>query len=639
MLQSIRDRAQGWFAWAIVILISVPFALWGIQEYLGVGAQPVVASVNGQEIKEREFERTYQRFRANLRQQLGDAYRADLFDEARLREDVLQSMVRDRLISQAAERMGLRISDAQVRIAIAGIPAFQTNGQFDRAAYDRVLRQQGFSEQEFQEQVRLSLLMEQFTSAIMDSELVTQYELSESKRLADQRRETSYLLFPAADFVQPEEASADEIEAYYAANQDRFMLPERVKVSYLELKMSQLAESTAPDEEELRRFYEERQAAYVTPEQRRASHILILIDGEGEAAERAAYERALEARRRIQEGEAFADVARELSQDPGSAEQGGDLGFIEPGMMSLSFDRALFALAEGEVSEPVRTDFGFHLIKVTAIRKGEKKRFEEVKDALLAAYSSNEAERQFFKYSERLEDLAFEHPDSLEPAADSLGLEVVTTDWLSRADADRIPGGNRAISSAFSEDVLVEGNNSELIEVTPDHVMVLRVYAHEEAAARPLEQVRDEIAAILAQQRAAALAKEKARSLLPRLRQGASLEALAKELSRSVEKVGMVSRGDHRLPPAITRHLFAMPRPEEGATVFDGVALPNGDFALVALYAVEDGSLEGMDEPALQALRTSQARARGRDTLELVVQLLKSSAEVVINRPQAQRYD
>ncbi len=639
MLQSIRDKAQGWFAWAIVVLISVPFALWGIQEYLGVGAQPVIASVNGQDIKEREFESTYQRFRANLRQQLGDAYRADLFDEARLREDVLQSMVRDRLVMQAADRMGLYIGDAQVRGAIAGIPAFQTNGLFDRAAYDRVLRQQGFSEQEFQEQVRQSLLIDQLTSAITDSELITRHELSESKRLRDQRREIRYLLFPAADFVKPDAASADEIEAYYAANQSRFMLPERVQISYLELKMSQLSESTAPDEEELRRFYEDRQAEYVTPEQRRASHILIMVDGEGEEAESAARNRALEARKRIQDGEAFATVAKELSQDPGSAEQGGDLGFIEPGMMDLSFDKALFALAEGEVSAPVRTDFGFHLIKVTEIREGRTERFEDVKDSLRAAYSSNEAERQFFRYSERLEDLAFEHPDSLEPAAEALGLKIVTSGWLSRADANKILGGNRVINSAFSEDVLIEGNNSELIEISPDHAMVLRVSAHEEAVVRPLDQVRDEIVTILAQQQAAALAEEKARSLLPRLRQGESLEQLAKELSLQIEEVGMVARGDSRLAPAIAQHLFGMPRPEGDAAVFDGVALPNGDFALIALHRVEDGSLDGMDEKALQSLEASQARAKGRDTFEFFVQLLKESSEVVINKPQAQKYD
>ena len=639
MLQSIRDRAQGWFAWVIVALISVPFALWGIQEYLGVGAQPVIASINGQDIKEREFESTYHRFRANLREQLGDAYRADLFDEARLREDVLQSMVRDRLISQAADRMGLRISDSQVRGAIAGIPVFQTNGQFDPAAYQRVLRQLGYSEQEFQEQIRQSLLIEQVTSAVTNSELITQHELNELKRLRDQRREISYLLFPAADFITSDAASEDEIKAYYAANQNRFMLPERVQVGYLELKMSQLSESVTPDEEELRQFYEDRQEEYITPEQRRASHILITVDGEGEAAENAARNRALEARKRIQDGEAFAAVAKELSQDPGSAEQGGDLGFVEPGMMDLSFDKALFALAEGEVSEPVRTDFGFHLIKVTEVRKGSKESFEAVKDALQAAYSSSEAERQFFRYSERLVDLAFEHPDSLEPAAESLGLEIITSGWLSRADANKIPGGNRAISSAFSDDVLVEGNNSELIEITPDHAMVLRVYAHEEAAARPLDQVRDEIASILAQQQAAQLAEEKAQSLLPRLRQGESLEQLAKEDSLKIEKAGMVARGDSRLSPTIAQHLFSMPRPEGDATVFDGVALPNGDFALIALHRVEDGSLDGMDEQALQSLRASEARAKGRDTFEFFVQHLKDTSEVVINKPQAQKYN
>lgn len=637
MLQSIRDKAQGWFAWAIVALISVPFALWGIQEYLGVGAAPVVASVNGQDIKEREFETAYQRFRASLRQQLGDAYRADLFDETQLREDVLQSMVRDRLISQASDRIGLRISDSHVRGAIAGIPAFQVNGQFNSSSYEQVLRQQGYSEQEFQEQIRQSLLIEQLTSAITNSELTTQHELSESKRLRDQRREVSYLLFSAADFIKSGTVNADEVDAYYAANQSQFMLPERVQISYLELKMSQLSENVTPDEEELRRFYEDRQAEYVTQEQRRVSHILITID-DGEDAESAARNKAQEALKRIQNGEAFATVAKELSQDPGSAEQGGDLGFIEPGMMDPFFDKVLFELKKGETSEPVRTDFGFHLIQVTEIRKGSKKSFEDVKDALQAAYSSNEAEGEFYKHLERLVDLAFEHPDSLEPAAEALGLNIITSDWVSRADANKIPGGNRAVNLAFGEDVLVEGNNSELIEIAADHGMVLRVHAHEEAAARPLNQVRDEIATILKQQQAATLAEEKARLLLPRLRQGETLEQLAAEASLKAEKVGMIARGDSKLSPAIVQRLFSMPRPNGDSAVFDGVALSNGDFAVIVLHKVEDGSLEGVDKAALQSLKLSQTRAKGRDNLEFLVQLLKESSEVVINKPQEQRY-
>ncbi len=637
MLQSIRDKAQGWFAWAIVILISVPFALWGIQEYLGVGAEPVMASVNDRDIKEREFENTYQRFRASLRQQLGDAYRADLFDESQLRDDVLQSMIRDELISQAANRMGLRISDMQVRGAIAGISAFRANGQFDTAAYERVLRQQNYSAQEFQERIRRALLTEQVTAALTGSELVTQAELNEIKRLKDQHREVSYLLLSSSDFVGSGVASAEEVEAYYAANQNQFMLPERVRIDYLELEMSQLSEKITATEEQLRQFFEERQAEYITQEQRRASHILIAIDGEGEEAEAAARNKALDALKRIQDGEEFAALAKELSQDPGSAEQGGDLGFIEPGMMDISFDKALFALAKDEISEPVRTDFGFHLIKITEFREGSKKSFEEVRNALQAAYSSNEAEGQFYKYSERLVDLVFEHPDSLEPAAESLGLAVVTSDWVGRADAGKILGADRAINMAFSDDVLIEGNNSELLEITPDHMMVLRVNAHEEAAVRPLDQVREDIAAILKQQKSATLAEEQGRLLLSRLRQGDSFDQLAKESSLKIKEARMVARADATLPSAIAQHLFSMPRPEADVTSFDGVALPNGDFAVIALHKVEDGSLEGMDENALQILRNAQAKAKGRDNFEFVVQLLKGAAKVVINKSQAQQ--
>ncbi|VAX07258.1 Peptidyl-prolyl cis-trans isomerase PpiD [hydrothermal vent metagenome] len=634
MLQSIRDKAQGWFAWLIVALISVPFALWGIQEYLGVGAEPVVASVNERDITEREFDYNYNRFRMSLRQQLGDSYSYDLFQESKLRADVLNSMVRDELVLQAADGMGVRVGDNLVRGTIFGMPGFQVNGQFDTAAYERGLRQRSYSPAEFQEEIRQALMTDQVTRAITGSEIVTERELEEMIRLREQKRELSYLLLPAADFIQSGEIDEAEISTYYAANQGQFMAPERVRVDYIELKMDQVSEGVGADEEALKDFFEERQGEYTTLEQRRASHILIAVEGESEEAEKAALEKLQDAMERLQAGEDFAAVAKDVSQDPGSAEQGGDLGLVEAGMMDIAFDKALFATGKGEISEPVRTDFGFHLIKVTEIIAGSEKSFEDVREEVLAAYQANEAEGIFHKYAERLVDLSYENAGTLEPAADALGLKVTTSDWLTRADADKLPGSAKAINSAFSEDVISAGNNSELIEISHDHVVVLRVHEHEMSAVRPLEQVRDDIIAALQQQQGKRLAKETGDSLLARLRQGESLEQVTSNLTHKLEQPVSVGRSGSKLPPTITRRLFSMPRPDGDNAVYGHAVLGNGDFALIVLHKVEDGSLAAKDEKALLSLRVSQARAQGRDTLEHFMQYLHNKAEVTIRQSQ-----
>lgn len=636
MLQSIRDSAQGWIAWVIVILISIPFALWGIQEYLGVGEESVVASVNDRDITEREFESNYQRFRSNLRQQLGDAFQPGLFDDSRMREDVLESMVRNELVLEAAARMGLRIGDTQVRSGIANVQDFQTNGQFDPQAYERVARQQGYSTTGFQERIRQAMVTDQMSKAVTDSELATKRELKELVRLRDQRRELSYLLLPASDFSKPGKVDDEDIEAYYAANQDEFMAPERVRVEYLELKMDQLSEASDYDEEDLRAYYDEHRGEYSTLEQRRASHILIAVDEESEDAEKAARDKAQEVLQRVRGGEDFAAVAKEVSQDPGSAGQGGDLGFVEAGMMSPSFDDALFALGKDEISDLVRTDFGFHLIKVTEIQEGSNKGFDEVRDEVLKAYGSSEAEGLFLKYSERFADLTYENADSLEPAAEALGLKVVVSEWLSRADAAKLPGGNKAITAAFSDDVLGGGNNSELIEVSTDHLVVLRVQDHEEAAAQSLDQVRDAIISVLEKQQSTKLAKEMGDALLKRLRQGESLEQVSGEIGHEVEAPGLVGRNDSKLSPQITQSLFSMPRPEGEQILYGHTVLSNGDYAIMALYKVQDGSLEGMDEKALQTFKVSQVRAQGRESFEHLVQNLRDAADVNIREPQAQ---
>jgi peptidyl-prolyl cis-trans isomerase D len=612
MLQTIRERAQGWIAWAIVILISIPFALWGIQSYLGTGSEPVVAKVNGVEITERQFDFRYREVRARLREQLGAAYRPELFDEKTMRSQVLDQMIQENLLLQTAHDLGLRASDQELRTAIASNPAFQADGRFDNATYERMLEVQRMSPAQYEESLRQRIVGSQISRAILASELAIDKELEESIRLEDQRRRVSFIQVPAAGFLTEDPVSEEEIAAFYEDNQQVFQTPERIRVQYLVLDADSMATDRAPAEEELRERYESEMERFRKTERRRVRHILIALDGDADAAaEDRAKASAGEIRERILAGEDFAVLAQELSEDPGSAGQGGDLGFIEPGLMDPAFDQAAFELGASEVSGAVRSQFGYHLIEVTEVESGTTKSFEEVREQLIDEVQRRGIEGMYYDLAERLANLSYESPDSLEPAAEALGLELQTSDWIGRDGGEGILSHRKIIAAVFSDEVLKEGNNSDVIEPERDQMqaVVARVLEHEEAAAKPLDDVREEIVTSLRQKRAADAAEAKAAELAETLRSGTDLAVAAGDYR--LTDGGLIDRSNAQVPPAVGQLAFTLPRPREGAVAFGSTRLANGDAAAVMLSEVVDGSLDAQGDDARAQKREALTEALG----------------------------
>ena len=278
MLQNIRDKAQGWIAWAIVILISIPFALWGIQSYLGHGSEPVVAKVNGEEITERALDQRFQRFREQLRARLGEAYRPELIDDKRMRHEVLKQMVSDNIILQTSHELGLRVGDPLVRQAIMEIDAFQKDGRFDQASFDRYARLQGLTSGGFEQRIRQSILTEQLSQGIQTSAFITEREMQEIFRLQNQTRDLAYFIVNADDFQSSETIPESEIQAYYDQHQEEFRVPEQVKLEYILLNAEMAGKTVAVDDAALRGFYQNHQENYGQPEERKASHILIRLE-------------------------------------------------------------------------------------------------------------------------------------------------------------------------------------------------------------------------------------------------------------------------------------------------------------------------------------------------------------------------
>jgi peptidyl-prolyl cis-trans isomerase D len=631
MLQSIREKAQGWIAWIIVILISIPFALWGIQEYLGVGSAPVKVSVNDREITEREFESDYRRFREELRLRMGSSYRPDLLDDKLLRKEMLASVIRTELIYQQAIDFNLRASDQILRDVIKSDPRFQSSGKFDQKSYENASRRLGLSTDGYELQMRRLLVSSQLQRAISGSEIVTQAELEDSLRLKDQRRKMSYLLIPAKNYLAVADIKAEEIETYYQGNKPSFMSPERVKLEYLELDIKSIAQTIKVEEDELRGYYQQNQNEYQVPEQRRASHILISVDdATDEIAVAKARVTAEEALKRISSGEDFAKVAKELSQDPGSAKQGGDLGFFGKGVMTEQFEKAVFSMKKNTVSDLVKTKFGYHIIKLADIRAPKGKSFDEVKQSLAETFRKEEAGRIFYDYAEKLADLTYEDPDSLEPAADALGLKIQTSDWVGRDGGEGVLGNGRVISASFSEDVLNEGHNSELLELDSEHVLVLRVVEHEESQVRPLEQVRGDIEQILKRSAASKLAGEKGAEIIAKLKQGQSLNKMAAEYKVELKPVAEVVRDSSKLPGEILGALFKMPRPQGQNLVYDEIGLKSGDYAVIALEQVIDGSGSGLKDEDSSKLKAAMERNFGESSFDHLVENMRERSEIVI---------
>ncbi len=631
MLQTIRERAQGgWIAWVIVIFISIPFALWGIQSYLGVGAEPVVATVNGIEITERELDDQYREFKARLRDRLGAAYHSELFDDNLMRGQVLDQMIRDRLLMQTAEDLRLRASDRELRGSILSDPAFQKDGHFDNATYEHILELQGMVPQQFEDHLRRQIVSAQLLRAIVATEILPDRELETAVRVNRQQRRLSFIRVPKSGFLSEAPISDQEVTAHYESNRSRFQIQERVRVQYLMLDAGSIAPREVPDERELREHYEAKKARFTQPERRRIRHILIALDpaGADEVKENAAKADIAKIRERIAGGEDFAALAKELSQDLGSAAQGGDLGFIEQGLLDPSLDQAAFAFDTGQLNEAIRSRFGYHLIEVTEIDPAESKPFKAVRSELIADLKQRGNEGLFFELAERLANLSYESPDSLEPAAEALGLELQTSDWIDRSGGEGILARPKVLAAAFSDEVLLESNNSDLIESDHDQLqaVVLRVLEHEDATAKPLGTVRDEIVTILRDKRAADAATAKATELADALTAGGALSAIAGDYQ--VEDFGLVTQDAEQVPAQILDFAFTLSRPNRGNENYGSLSLNGGDEAVVILSEVVDGSLEDLDEAASDRMRKGLKRDIGRAYHEGLLADLGSRADI-----------
>ncbi len=631
MLQSIRNHIRSWVAWLIIGLIILSFALWGIQDYTGGGGDATVASVNGEDIKFDDFQRAYQNERERLRQALGSNFDTLFQDESRLKQQLLERVIREQLAQQAARDMGLRVSNADLAKYIKDLTEFQENGQFSSTRYEQILRGAGLTKQGFEAMQRDDLLFGQLYAGVRGTAFVSAHQFDAVVRLQYQQREVSYLVIPAARFKDAVQVDEKAVQNDYAKQREQYTTPEQVSIEYVELAGADIAAVVKPDEDALRKQYEEQKAqgAYDSPEQRRARHILIGVEANaGEAAQAAAKASAADILQRLKRGADFAKLAAEVSQDPISAQQGGDLGWFGRGVMDKAFEEAVFALAPGKLSEPVQSALGWHVIKLEESRPAHSKGFEEIRAGLEQAQREHEAEKQFFEQYETLKNLVFENSDTLNVASQELDLPLKTSALFGRNGGEGVAQQPKVVAAAFSDEVLASGFNSELIEIGANHVLALRIKEHKPAAQRPLGEVRAEISERLKleamQQRARQLGEE----LQKRLAHGEEAEALARQQNLAWVQAGAVARGDTQLPAPILRAAFTLGKPEAARPATGGARLDNGDYALVRVTSVREGDAATLDSAARLALMRELQRTQAENDHNDFVSSLQGRAKI-----------
>jgi peptidyl-prolyl cis-trans isomerase D len=627
--KTLHERFSGPVAKVVLGVIGVVFGgFFGIPAYNSFTANHV-AKVNGHEISQQEFRERFDATRSQMQRMMGAQFDALAFDKPERKREVLDQMINEQLILDANDELGAILPGKRVFDEIAGFSAFQVDGKFDKEQYRTLLAAQHRSPAQFEESVRRDLELRELINQLAQNAIVTEADVDAYLRLRDQTRDFRWVKLekPSADVKI---ADAD-IETYYKAHADEFMTPEKVSLDYVELDASKMALDVKADDVALKQRYEDQKAHFVSPEQRLASHILVKVDKNADAAaQKAALEKAQSIVQQVKSGKDFAALAKSDSEDLGSKAQGGDLGWLDKGITDPAFESALFAMNKGDVSEPVKSDEGYHVIQLRDVHAEKVRGFDEVKSELSKQYLEGERDRQYSDVSGKLTDAIYQDPTSLAPAAKAMGLSVQKTDLFARTGGQGIAANPAVIKAAFSNSVLVEGNSSDPVELGSNHIVVVRVDQHEKSVPKPLDQVREDIRKKLMDQALVKQGQERADALYARLQKGESLDKVAEELKLKLATEKDIGRNAVNLDRKLVEAVFRLARPQVDKAVTEQVALGNGVYALVSLDVVKDGDPSKLDPKTREAATNQLRQGVGSEAVHGFVDSLRKNAKIEI---------
>ena len=632
MLTAIKERASGWIAWTLVALISIPFALWGINSYFEGASKIVVATVNGVEIEKTDYQNSLSDQRRMLVQMMGQNVDADYFASRAFKLQVLETLIDSRLQAEYLRDRGFRVTDEQLSKKISSFSAFQVDGQFDPTRYEQLVRNAGLSVEGFERQQRQQGAIDQLRAGLRGSSLVVSSMTDRAIELLYQRRVAQFTVVDIVAFEDSLVVGSEALRDEFDANKAQYVQPEQMQVEFIRLSVDELGKQANVSELEQRAFYDNNVERFTQPESRSASHILLSLaedDAEDVVDTREQEAKGIAARARS--GEDFAKLAETYSKDPGSASRGGDLGIIRPGAMAPSFETVVFDLKEGQISDPVRTAYGWHIIKVTNIRESNVRPFDEVMSEIKTILEREWAENQFITMAEDFQNLIFEQPDSLNAASDFLGTPIERSDWFSRTTGDGIASNDLVRETAFSPEVLVDRLNSEMLEIGSDTLVAVRFADFREKRQKDFNEVKDQIERVLAA-RVAAEAQEKfATKLVETLESGADWDnLLAVEGLSSADLPEDLESTTDDVARAVARVVYSVGAPNPGTPVFGSARLSAIDYLIYKLDEVVAGDISQISGDQVSEVEDLVESRVGEELHAGIGRALRTAADVQI---------
>ncbi|MDD2885537.1 MAG: SurA N-terminal domain-containing protein [Dechloromonas sp.] len=618
MFDAVRNSKR--IVQVFLALIMLPFAFFGVESYVNNSGQGGdVASIGDIKITQQEFQQVLRDQQERLRAQTGQSD-PKMLDNPQIRQAILDDLINQRLLLLEANRYGLLVSDDAVRQSIAGLEAFQVDGKFSNERYESLLRAQGMSPAGFEARMRHDLTLQQLAGGIGQSGLMSRTVSERILAMQTEKRLVAEVRLPVETYLPQVKLAADAVQKFYDDNGERFATPEQAKVEYLVLSMATMAEQLTVSHEEIKAWYDSHKDRYQQAEERRASHILIASEKLGADQARAKAEDVLAEVRK--NPAVFADLARKYSNDPGSATQGGDLGFFGQGMMVKPFEEATFALKVGEISGVVPSDFGFHIIRLTDIHPAKEKPLSAVRDDIIAELKNSAASRKFAEAAESFSNLVYEQSDSLKPAAEQFKLTVKHSDWLGRRPNPALAplDNEKLLAALFADDAVKNKRNTEAVEVAPNTLVAARIVDYKPSARQPLAEVKSAIETLLQRQEALALARQEGETRLAALRQGED------RLSWSVSKA--VSRLDARaLPAPAIQPVFRMA--SDKLPAYAGVEIPGAGYLLLKLSKIEPG--EAMEAARKQGILSQLTNLKAQEDVQNYLAALRQRYKVAVH--------
>lgn len=628
MLQTIHDKLKGIFAVTILVALGIVFVFWGVNFSSNISgfSKAKGIEVNGRELPVEEVRRTYQEQMSRIQAAMGDAGVPEEM-RASIQQRVIDDAVRQELIRQRTAELEFEATDGEVLETIRQVPAFQVDGKFSADAYHAALSSIGMSPERFEAEQRQFVLARQLDRGLYASSFVLPGELDRRVALRDERRTLGWVTVPAKSFEPAVAVDDAEVAKYYEANTSRYMSEEAATVDFVELDIDAYAAKADVSEDALRQYYEENKARYTQPGRRHARHILFAAGGDDKAAEA----KAKQAYARAVAGEDFAKLARELSEDPGSKESGGDLGNAERGDFVGPFGDAVWSMQPGEIRGPVKTDFGWHVIKLESVSPETTKPFEDVRAEIESEYRHSQVEKAFGDAQEELDTASFEAQGNIVAVAQKTGLPLKRIEHYTRAGSAELGATLKVTEAVFAPEVLA-GREIRTVEIAPGKVVALAVKAYSPAKPKPFEEVRAEATAAWRLEQAGRLAAARAAEVVATLGKGdawaASVAPWRGDGATSEPKA--VGRQDESVPQPVRDAAFRASVPA-GQPRYGTATLPNGDTAIWAVTAVEKGKLATMTADGRQQAHDEARDRSAMSDATVYIAALRKNADVDVN--------